>query len=423
MSEIDLIYKGIVGPISLTGNNIIIVGESPQVISILLPNIPDGSMANVPIKWITSNVPNQIQNATYNSLKMETFLGQPLFDVDSKTSISFQGTQYYDAGSTPETTLTVRDERGNSGNITKKYRVNEVGGGFGTAVYDVVDMESFANIPVPDGIIISATNLCEGCSSYSLYLSQFLFSMNITVTLKCGGQDLENSICTNYCNFNADQRKNCLTPYVDYCFGTDPQIQNSIPCQNFFKNYNEEPGPDSRIDTAMSIYCNSKYEGFGSLFSSGDSVDIDVCACHMPEQQYENYVNEVIKLFPNFGSYLNSSGINPRCLLAQCAGSDYKTTGIGKVCNIPKCITIASFTNSGTFDGGDININQTGNCENIKNGDTGGGILPGEKSWLEKHWVWLVLGIGILVVLIIVILIVLAGESNKKKPKLEASQL
>ena len=50
----------------------------------------------------------------------------------------------------------------------------------------------------------------------------------------------------------------------------------------------------------------------------------------------------------------------------------------------------------------------------MEGGDTSN--QPTEESWIERHWVWIVLGVGIVIVLIIIILIVLAGENNKKKP-------
>ena len=442
MSEFTLTYNGTVGPINTKlgspGQNFEVT-STPVGFTIKDYSGSDKNLGDIQINWSTSNVPSQIQNSTYNSLISQTFSGSPLFNVNSKTSISFKGYQCFDGGSTPQTKITMQgqDNQGTFLFLTANYK--QPGSGFGSCTsvystnvnYNVTDTNSYQEIANPITLIISATNICSdefpACVDHTMYLSEFFITLNITATISCGGLNLETPICVNYCNFNTDQRSQCIQPYIDYCFKTlpvtdKPQIEESINCQDFFKNYNSDPGPDSRIDTAMNLYCKSEYNlDFNKVIDSKNPVDIDMCSCHMPEIFYDNYVKEVIKLYPNFGKYINNFGINPKCLFSKCAGSPYKTSDIGKICALPQCINIASFINGGTFNGSSANITQSSNCANIKNGDFGGGDgggFPEEaKTWIEKHWVWLVLGISILVILIIVILIVLAGEGNKKNKK------
>ena len=107
-----------------------------------------------------------------------------------------------------------------------------------------------------------------------------------------------------------------------------------------------------------------------------------------------------------------------QCLFPECVNSPYKSIHTGKVCPIPQCFELSSINNQGQFDGRII-VNQT--CSSLKepgSAHTPGQIFDDTKSWIEKHWVWVVVGVALVVVLIIIVLILSAsGGSKKKKEK------
>jgi len=207
-----------------------------------------------------------------------------------------------------------------------------------------------------------------------------------------------------------------------------------VNCQTFFRDYYGEngPGPEGSIDIAMENYCKAKYcsnsssscsDGFNALFNSNaPQPDIEVCGCHMPEQLYINYANQVSELYPGFGEYIKNSGTDQKCLLAQCADSNYGTTKTGRSCPIPACIAISVFTNDGKFEKSTINDKTI--CNNInKTGTTRSGQTtgpPAQASWWERNSRWLVpvlVGVALLILIVIIILIFTMGKGGDKKKK------
>ena len=152
-------------------------------------------------------------------------------------------------------------------------------------------------------------------------------------------------------------------------------------------------------------------------FNSASITDVErsICACHLNPQFYQNIQSSLNNEFP--GSKLVAEP--SRCLFPPCVDSSYKTNSTGKICPLPACVNIAAINNNGSITGGGARIIQSGqDCANIsKPGGGNEGPVEDTKTWIEKHWVWVVLGISLLIVLIIVILIVIAAESNKKKKK------
>uniref|UniRef100_A0A6C0IZF2 Uncharacterized protein n=1 Tax=viral metagenome TaxID=1070528 RepID=A0A6C0IZF2_9ZZZZ len=194
------------------------------------------------------------------------------------------------------------------------------------------------------------------------------FTLNISVRVNCTGSHLDSVICSEYCQDNLQE---CYTDERAYCFPGN--IGSSEPCQNYVQNYIQNVRTDPGLDSDLTTYCK-KYAGFGDLFKSNNQADIDLCACHMPQDQYDNFANQLFDLYPGFANL----GLNKRCLIPQCADSPYKTVGTTKQCLVPKCINFASFTNNGTFDQSKITINQNApGCANIVGPTPGPGPGPG----------------------------------------------
>ena len=253
------------------------------------------------------------------------------------------------------------------------------------------------------------------------------FVVTVTLTLICEGIDLENIICSKFCEVRENLQE-CYPDYRDYCFqpGLNGEliIGSSPSCQQFFQDYIADVGVDAALDTALKTYC-SKYSGFESLLEvngqRNTQSEIDLCACNLDQTVYDNLRQALIQDFPAYAGVPE----NERCLFPECVDSPYKNTSTTQRCAIPNCINIASINNSGTILGGVTIRQSTGACANIVGGTgatgatgaTGNNGNNGTKTFLEQHWVWIVLGVGILVVLIIVILIIIAAESGKPKRK------
>lgn len=228
------------------------------------------------------------------------------------------------------------------------------------------------------------------------------FQLNLQVGL-CDARSINNPQCNTYCT-NTANLETCLPRYLDYCFaGQNPPIgQDNMAgqnCRNFFKDYQVNVNPNANLDTSLRQYCSSKYSGFGDLFNRTDNmIDQDLCACHMPADQYQAFRDELIKKYPGFEAYDQF----PECLVPNCVGSSFKTATIGKQCPLPQCLNIFGFSNSGTFENSTINVDQSANCANI----TGGNVpTPSTQGGVN---ITLIIGIiaGIFLLLIIVALVI-----------------
>lgn len=231
------------------------------------------------------------------------------------------------------------------------------------------------------------------------------YTVNLQVGI-CNVQSIDNPQCVNYCRNNP---KNCNNDYITYCFSGDPanmpigaNTASGNACRDFVKNN----GPSSEFDQGISTYCAAKYKGFGDLFNRTDNqIDQDLCACHMPAEQYTAFEQEISANYVGFGNL----GFIDQCLVPNCASSPFKTTTIGQACKLPACLNIATFTNDGTFDNSTVTINQsTAGCANIKPVGSGGNVT----NWT---WLWVMIAIfAIIIILIIIISLTVKYKSHKR---------
>jgi len=249
------------------------------------------------------------------------------------------------------------------------------------------------------------------------------FTLNLVITVKidliCSEGGLVSGTCLSTCS-EQEYQSLCFSAYNQYCLvETDTNnklnVFGATGCYQFFSQYIQDTGPSAALDTALTQACSS-ITGVDSLINSSTTTQ-NVCACHLNSTIYTNLQNDLDKEFP--GSQLVD--VPAACLFPICVTSGLKSMSTTKVCPVPACINIASINNNGTVTGGSETINQNiPNCVNLArkgsaDGNGNGNGTTEEKSWIEKHWIWLVIGIGLLVGLIIIILVVLAGEANKKK--------
>ena len=237
----------------------------------------------------------------------------------------------------------------------------------------------------------------------------FSITINISLVITCGGDNLNSGFCKAYCyksgsvpkeNFNV-----CLQPYISYCFASDNLIGKVDgtgspvgPCYGFFDEFiNSKTGPgiNITINTKLSEYCK-KYKGINDLITNGNSTDQDLCGCNLNPTQYTNLENSIFAAFPN---YANVTGISSPCLLPQCISSPLIHSK--DPCPLPACVVITEINNEGSIVG---NINTTGNakCANItgNGGNPSSGGTDNETFWDKYKWIIIIGSIFILIMLI-----------------------
>ena len=397
------------------------------------------------ISW-QSSVPPSLQNLTINQITNSDITFR--FEIDYVFTVK-SGSQVFECSATTSLNMNFYKINRNSVNppvlITNHNfpSLQQAGGGSlqaGTNQYcisntcptfsynTIVNKESIEQ-DLNSGIIPGSFSIELGpnnstCSQYGITNLTFEITANISLFVTCQtSTELESDFCFNYCTFNEDNLKTCYPQYRNYCLinpssSGDINIFTNENCQNFFKDYFSTVLPNSTTDNDLTIACSKKFPMPSlDVYDNATNVEKNICACHLPVEFYDNLQKSLIAEFPGF----QFDPEDKRCLFPPCPSSNYLTQKIGKACTLPACINLAAVTNNGTIKGG-INLKQNNACVNAANGKFGDGNgdrgFPEEaKTWIENHWVWLVLGISILVILIIVILIVLAGDGNKNNKK------
>ena len=373
------------------------VGSSNQYIPL--------DLYNQTISWDTT-VPEPLSYITFGQL-----LDNRFFVRTYTVTFIIKGRQYYQDSSQPTTSIILSN---NYGDFNYSYQAQS-SQSYGYAEWDV--NQTTEEIPYPFGINVSVWNQCSsghaGCSNYPATGYIFTVILNITVTANCGGRNLENSFCSEYCTSNTSK---CLYPILDYCFpqntnGNDMpvSIKNGV-CQNYVSQYIEQFGPLLKIDEGLQRYCTApgKYKGFGDLFSSTTSqTDIDLCACHMPEEQYKAFQQRLNQLYSGFGDL-----IPDECLIPGCVSSPYKSLASGRTCPLPACLNIVNFNNGGTFENSCVDISQSG-CSNIRP-NVGGNICGGS----EGEYALIIIAIILVIIILAIFITVIVIYTRKGNPKI-----
>jgi hypothetical protein len=380
-----------------------------------------------PITWADPKPPLEIQSLTPSDLvnNLEGFREitfSPVFEYLS-------GLQQFDFASVPTNSLSFRGE-------DPIVQTPTQGEETGIGNYGNINVSTFGNPPRPLSdiplndigddqqlslFIWNAGGGCIGlCQQYSITGLTLNAVLNIRLVIPCDEINLETSFCTSICKPTAGNFKNanaCLDDYLSFCFSEgltgDAIIWNNNSCQTYFEDYIQEINPTSEIDEKLTEFCSVKVPGVDDFNSLTNINQKNLCGCHLDPKIYENIRKDLQNEFP--GSIL--AGEIAQCLFPGCTDSPFKAVVTGKTCPVPKCINIASINNNGTIKGGGDIIQDDKDCEDLA-GKGSGNKPPDEeiKTWIEKYWLWLVIGISLLVVLIIIILIIVASESNKKKP-------
>ena len=380
------------------------------------------SIMTTPITWAVKT------NSTLIGSTLQTLAQNPLFkNIVYNAGITITGSQYYDDSSYPTTDVLLQFMPPTIPLLINKSYSAPSPGSLGTGQYNVSD--TFSIPSYPGGISLHVYNKCHsglaGCAQYSATNYTFVFNLNITLTVDCTGQNLNNDFCSQYCTVNSDK---CISDYVGYCLPSDgitPPITSSKPCQDFIANYIQNSGPMSQIDNSLNNYCQSKYAGFGDLFSSTSLLDQNLCACHMPQKQYQNFEAQLEQTYPNFGNL----GVVAQCMVPNCASSPYKSVITTGKCNLPQCLNITDFNNNGTFDHSNVVINQNSKCANLVGSSPSPAPTPSStpsltpsstpsstpiKSFWDKYKI-IIISLIVLILLAIIIGIIFAARSSKSE--------
>ncbi|AUL77469.3 mg777 protein [Tupanvirus deep ocean] len=204
-------------------------------------------------------------------------------------------------------------------------------------------------------------------------------------------------------------------------------------CYNYISDYITGVGPTQQISDYMATYCNTKYpSGTLSMFNDPtkmDSKDYQICACNMPDQDYQQFYQSIEGQFPN----LDLGSIPANCLLPACVTSPFKSNKLNG-CPIPQCLEIVNIDNSNIA--GPVTVNQGANCTKygIQPSPPGTPAAPGTlppapysppsagppsqpsgESFISRYRWWIVGAFVILVLLLIILLT--TGKKGKGKRK------
>ena len=267
-----------------------------------------------------------------------------------------------------------------------------------------------------------------GCNCHPSTNFTVTLTLSVNVTINCTESNLENPICSNYCNVNLDS---CLSDMVAYCFenssNVEAKAESKMPANDNItrrgssgskssivpandnitqrgssrtrsksRNPTNPTNPVNSVKDASSAsmpiadsasYCrtfipnyinaygpqaefDTGLDGYCSIYPSFNSLldandsEQDVCACHLSQSLYTNLEASINQAFPNF----DTTGFAAECLFGQCASVGYKSIDTGKQCAVPQCLNISSFNINGSVDQSNINVNQNSTCTNLVSG-------------------------------------------------------
>ena len=402
-------------------------GGSPDPID-GFPAGTQGSIRNydpysLPINWVApqgSTVPAILNGMTVNSLVRLLFTERGLDNYTLSVSHTYtvtSGIQYH-LTNIPTLNFNIYDADDN--NLLSSTNIVPVqaipGGSSGDQPY-CLNSGSQANVcpsvtynPPPDISGFSPQILQinpwnqGGVSDYGVSSFSLTAEMTVTLTIRCQtGSELETSFCMSYCN---DNLAVCLPAFDTYCFSgaTNIPLVTSNACQLYYEELYRVNGPDAQTDAKISNYCEAKYPPticFNGLFNAtpaASTFEINLCACHLPRECYDNYKKSLEIDAPGFVNYIEISGINERCLVSQCASSPFPSIDIGDEantrCQVPACISVVNFQNNGSVTGG-VTIDPSNTCQQIASGNAG----------TNRTWLWILIGVIVAVIIIIALVL------------------
>ena len=259
------------------------------------------------------------------------------------------------------------------------------------------------------------------CRCYNFTNFNIQVTVDVTATANCTGSALESPYCRKFCNYNKDSLADCRDDMNTYCFypADNPRIMPisnpSGACQTFYPNYLRNVGVDQTVDNNLNSYCQPQYN-LETLYGLGSPIhgnDPNVCACHLAEEQYQNYAESLFNVFPGYEGLGFSLGFKAPCLFLPCSSSDYPSITTGQDCNLPPCLIVNSFTNDGSFTNSNVTITDTtGQCSELT-GTLGGS--NGSDGGDDNSSIIIIIIIVIVILIILLMLITIGYFVFRKK--------
>lgn len=158
---------------------------------------------------------------------------------------------------------------------------------------------------------------------------------NVSVSLRI---DVDVNLL-NYCTISGTHNiyhNMCYNYLGNYLSNNDQTQTNQNQTQTTEKS-------NQQISSYLKEYCAQKYPNHNlSLFNDPqkmDPKDYQICACHMPDNNYVQFHESMIKHFPDLNLGTNS----PNCLHPACYYSPFKTD---EKCAIPSCMNNINVDNN-----------------------------------------------------------------------------
>lgn len=162
---------------------------------------------------------------------------------------------------------------------------------------------------------------------------------------------------------NISLRIDVVVDLVGFCTTEGAENMHSTICFNYISDFITQNGPTQQISTYLANYCKAKFPKGGlSNFNDpkkGDHMDFQLCACNMPDSDYQGFLQSIRKSFPK----INLGSIRPNCLLPACVTSPFKNSEIGKCDLIPQCLNVVTFRDNNIA--GNVDVNQDQNCSSF----------------------------------------------------------
>lgn len=156
--------------------------------------------------------------------------------------------------------------------------------------------------------------------------------------------------------------------FDNFCITTGQNYMHDDYCYAYFtQKLADDKGADAKTTTYLQDYCNRNYpnEQLDAFYNAPipfDSKDYNICACNMPDSEYNDFKDSVIGSQPQFGPY------HAKCLFSPCYSSVFKPIAIDG-CPQPDCINVTAINDS-TIDG-PVEINQNiSECTTLVQEDT-----------------------------------------------------
>jgi len=364
-----------------------------------------------------------------NGETLENVLTDPQFHNVRilNTTATLSGTHFYECGEGSEVFLTLRDRAGTT--VGSGAYIENPGNSVATNT-DVIQLivGVSGNIILGSYIIAFGIPSSAACGPYDYENVLLTFTVVVQIGI-CNIQSINNTQCMNYCQASGIEA--CLDDYKAYCLvpvvSNDPtsmRIGTDQTCYDYFSTFIPAKGSDGSIDNSLTQYCTAEFSSFDSLFLA-PANQRNVCACHMPQSLYDNYIQSLFSAFPGYQAY---SGLNERCFFFPCASSAFRTTDT-QVCMVPQCVNVIGINDNGTFTNSNVNVTQTGgDCENITGstappgtfqggGSSGGGSGSDESFWTKYRWYIIGAIVIVVILLLIIIIVAVASGSGRSKQK------